>query len=183
MPSLRYLPTQCVWFLSVVLLRGVALNDTASAMCYPTPRSAVDGIVTNHSADEAASDSGYRVAKVQADSVLGIRWAFISSCAHPEWPQLVLSAPGAPLTPSSGVAKRASVANSAPSIVVHPGDIVRLWKEEGLLRIDVAGVSEESGGVGKTIRVRLLPVKSESPSSPEEFFGVVRGPLNVEIQR
>jgi hypothetical protein len=75
------------------------------------------------------------------------------------------------------------VGSSESPVVVHPGDIVRLWKEEGLLRIDVAGVSEESGGVGKTIRVRLLPVKSESPTSPEELLGVVRGPLNVEIQR
>lgn len=183
MPNLRYFPTRCVWCLSVVLLGWAALGDTASAMCYPTPRSAVDAIATNHLADEAAGNRGYRVAKIQQDSVLGSRWAFISSCAHPEWPELVLSAPGAPLIPSSGVAKRSFMGSSESPVVVHPGDIVRLWKEEGVLRIDVAGVSEESGGVGKTIKVRLLPVKSESPTSPEELLGVIRGPLNVEIQR
>jgi flagella basal body P-ring formation protein FlgA len=66
--------------------------------------------------------------------------------------------------------------------VVHAGDIVRLWKQEDILRIEVAGVSEESGGLGKTIRVRLLRQNTDSQVIPEQFFGIVRGPSDVEMQ-
>ena len=55
-------------------------------------------------------------------------------------------------------------AKTAP--VVRAGDIVRLWRQESSLRIEVAGVSEESGGLGKTIRVRLLRRNTDDQSMP-----------------
>jgi hypothetical protein len=58
---------------------------------------------------------------------------------------------------------------------------VRLWKQEDLLRIEVAGVSEESAGLGQTVRVRLLRGNTDDQSISEHFSGVVRGPSNVEM--
>ena len=66
--------------------------------------------------------------------------------------------------------------------VVRAGDIVRLWRQESFLRIEVAGMSEESGGLGKTIRVRLLRRNTDDQSIPEQFSGVIRGPSDVEMQ-
>jgi hypothetical protein len=43
-------------------------------------------------------------------------------------------------------------------------------------------VSEESGGLGKTIRVRLLHRGTDDQSIRQKFSGVVRGPANVEMQ-
>ena len=66
--------------------------------------------------------------------------------------------------------------------IVRAGDVVRLWKQESSLRIELAGVSEESGGLGKTIRVRLLRRNTDEQSVPEQFSGIIRGPLDVEMQ-
>ena len=66
--------------------------------------------------------------------------------------------------------------------VVRAGDVVRLWRHEGVLRIEVAAVSEESGGLGKTIRVRLLRRNTDDQSIAKLFSGVIRGPLDVEMQ-
>jgi hypothetical protein len=54
--------------------------------------------------------------------------------------------------------------------------------QEGVLRIEAAGVSEESGGLGKTIRVRLLRRNTDDQSIAKQFSGVIRGPLDVEMQ-
>jgi flagella basal body P-ring formation protein FlgA len=66
--------------------------------------------------------------------------------------------------------------------VVHAGDIVRLWRQEELLRIEVVGVSQESGGLGKAIRVRLLRQNTDNQAIQEQLSGIVRGPSDVEMQ-
>jgi flagella basal body P-ring formation protein FlgA len=66
--------------------------------------------------------------------------------------------------------------------IVHAGDRVRLWKQEDFLRIEVSGVSEESGGLGTTIRVRLLHRNTDDQSIHDQFSGIVRGPSDVEMQ-
>jgi hypothetical protein len=43
-------------------------------------------------------------------------------------------------------------------------------------------VSEESGGLGKTIRVRLLRRNADDQVIQERFSGIVRGPSDVEMQ-
>jgi hypothetical protein len=74
------------------------------------------------------------------------------------------------------------VMSVGPIPVVRAGDIVRLWKQEDLLRIEVAGIAEESGGLGKTIRVRLLHRSADDQGNQERFSGIVRGPSDVEMQ-
>jgi hypothetical protein len=153
------------------------------AACYNTPRTAIDALKASPSISLVPESNGYRVTGIQSDPVLGQRWAMITNCSHPGWPVFALRADGEslPKAPQKGERSLAEVIKTAP--LVRVGDIVLLWRQENLLRIEVAGVSEESGDLGKTIRVRLLRRNTDDQSIVEQFFGVVRGPSNVEIQQ
>lgn len=106
----------------------------------------------------------------------------MARCDHAEWPLLAVITSGSdPDARSRTNPIPMTIARSVP-VVVHAGDNVRLWKQEDRLRIEVAGVSEESGGLGKTIRVRLLRRSADDQVIQEEFSGIVRGPSDVEIQ-
>jgi hypothetical protein len=150
----------------------------AQATCYSTPRNAIDAAATNHPSSPALENNGYKVISVQLDSVLGERWAMIANCGHPEWPALALPTNGAPQPQEAGRSLTEMV-RAAP--VVRAGELVRLWRQESLLRIEVDGISEEGGTLGTTIRVRLLRKNIDDQSTPQQFTGVVRGPSNVEI--
>jgi hypothetical protein len=168
--------------ISLLIFQEIGIAVPVQASCYNTPHTAIDALQTNSSVSLTSENSGYRVTKIQSDPVLGQTWAMIASCSHPEWPALALPANGInSLKTSQGVEQPLSDSIKT-SLVIHAGDIVRLWKQESLTRIEVAGVSEESGGLGKTIRVRLLRSNLDDQSIPEQFSGVVRGPSNVEIQ-
>jgi flagella basal body P-ring formation protein FlgA len=105
----------------------------------------------------------------------------IASCNHPEWPLFALPVSTASPTSIADVGRSLTEGVGTP-LVVRAGEIVRLWRQESLLRIEVAGISEESGGMGKTIRVRLLNASSDGRATPEKFSGIVRGPSDVEMQ-
>jgi flagella basal body P-ring formation protein FlgA len=106
----------------------------------------------------------------------------IVSCGHPEWPALALPANGPISIKASQKMNRSLTESVKTAPLIRAGDMVRLWRQESLLRIEVVGVAEESGGLGNTIRARLLHGNTDDQSIPEQFFGVVRGPSNVEIQ-
>jgi hypothetical protein len=169
----------CIGVLSLAFLQGLCMARPSRAACYSTPRTAIEALTANSSFPPAQKNDGYRVTRIEADQVLGQRWAMIARCDHPEWPAFALPANGASSLASPGEAER-SVTRTTP--IVRAGDVVRLWRQESFLRIEVAGVSEESGGLGKTIRVRLLHRNTDDQSIPERFSGVVRGPLDVEMQ-
>jgi hypothetical protein len=172
-----------VALISLLMLRAIFVAIPALAACYNTPRAAVDALEVNSSVSSTSEKSGYRVTKVQSDPVLGQRWAMIASCGHPEWSAIALPANEVrSLKVSPKAAERLSSDSAKTALAIHAGDIVRLWKQQTLSRIEVAGVSEESGGVGEIIRVRLLQSATNDQSIPEQFSGVVRGPSNVEIQ-
>jgi hypothetical protein len=167
----------------LLALQAAFLASSARAICYSTPRTAIDAVVTSAPFSPALGRSGYRVTKIQSDTVLGQRWVMIASCGHPEWPEVALPASGTGLLITPQEIERSSSRSAKATPVVRAGDIVRLWKQENLLRVEVAGVSEESGDLGATIRVRLLRGNMNDQSIPEQFSGVVRGPSNVEIQQ
>jgi hypothetical protein len=168
--------------ISLFVLKGVFVINSVRAICYATPREAFDAVVTSSSFSPTLENSGYRVTKIQSDPVLEQRWAMIVNCGHPEWPAFTLPADGAILMKTLQERNRSLTESVKTTPVVRAGEVVRLWKQESLLRIEVAGVSEESGGLGSTIRVRLLRGNTDDQSIPEQFSGVVRGPSNVEIQ-
>jgi hypothetical protein len=163
-------------------LQGVSMSGSVQATCYSTPRSAVDALAVNSSISVDPKNVGYRVSRIESDPVLRTSWAMIVSCDHPEWPAFALStnATKSMLTPQESEHSLAASVKAMP--IVRAGEVVRLWRQENFLRIEVAGVSEESGGLGKTIRVRLLRIGTDDQSIPEQFSGVVRGPSDVEME-
>jgi Chaperone for flagella basal body P-ring formation len=167
--------------ISLLTLCGILTTLSAQAACYKTPRSAIDSLQANSSVSVVSESSGYRVTGMQSDPVLGQRWVMISNCSHPEWPAVALQAIGTTSLKMPIEGNRSLIENVRQTPVIRAGDIVRLWRQEELLRIEVAGVSEESANLGQTVRVRLLRGNTDDQSIPEQFSGVVRGPSNVEI--
>src|SRR5277367_2059149 len=99
----------------------------AQAICYSTPRTAIDAMATNPSSSPALEGNGYRVISVQLDSALGERWATIVNCGHPEWPALALPTNGA-IQPQEAAHSLIEVVRAAP--VIRAGELVRLWRQE-----------------------------------------------------
>jgi hypothetical protein len=172
------------WNLSnrvVVLGSGVLMIvPTASAVCASTPVAAVSLSETG-GGQVKQGDDGYRVTSVRWDPVLRQDWAMVARCGHPEWPEIAL-----PTHMSSLALKReggvALIGVVDVPLVVRAGDAVRLWRWENELRIEVAAIAEESGGVGKSIRVRLVRASMDGQVELQ-MVGVVRGPEDVEMQR
>ena len=155
------------------------MASSTQTACYSSPNRAVEALTVESSVSSTVKNYGYRVTRIAPDQILGKRWAIVVRCGHPEWPEVALQTS---VTGSMIVAPmKSSLGESAPP-VVRAGDIVRLWKQESSLRIEVAGVSEESGALGQTIRVRLLRRNTEDQSIPEQFFGIIRGPSDVEMK-
>ena len=167
---------------ALLVAQGMSILNSSRAECYTTPRTALDALVANSSFSTTLRNDGYRVTRIESDRVLGRRWAMVARCDHSEWPLFALPASGESLPTSPKEAKRSESENLGTVPVIRAGDVVRLWRQESLLRIEVAGVSEESGGLGKTIRVRLLHRGTDDQSIRQKFSGVVRGPANVEMQ-
>jgi hypothetical protein len=170
-----------VGVISLLVFPGVVMGSCARAACYSTPHTAIDAVEANSPFSPVVENSGFRMVKIQSDPVLGRSWAMIASCDHPEWPAFAIPTTGkrSPGPPQQGESPWRE-GTKAP--LVRAGDVVRLWRRENLLEIEVAGISEDSGGLGKTIRVRLLRRNTDDQSPPAEFFGVVRGQSNVEIE-
>ncbi len=170
-----------VGVISLLVFLGVVKGSCAQAACYNTPHTAIDAIEAYSPVSPVVESSGFRVVKIQSDPVLGRRWAMIASCDHPEWPAFAIPTTG---KSSSGAPQQGESpwGEGTKAPLVRAGDVVRLWRRENLLQVEVAGISEDSGGLGKTIRVRLLRRNTDDQSTPAEFFGVVRGQSNVEIE-
>jgi hypothetical protein len=183
MSNVRCSWPRCVAIFSLFTLQGICMTGSSRAACYSTPRTAIDALVANSSFSPVSVNDGYRVTRIELDQVLGQRWAMIARCDHPEWPVFALPAngPSSLSLPQEAMRPVTETLNAVP--VVRAGDFVRLWRQEGLLRIEVAGVSEESGGLGKTIRVRLLHRSTDDQSIPKRLTGVIRGSSDVEMQR
>ena len=163
------------------MLSNIFATLSLQATCYTTPHGAVNALQANSSIYAGSESGGYRVTGIQFDPVLEQRWVMIGNCSHPEWPTIALKTTGA-------IPLRAPLKRRNPSIdsvrqtpVVRAGDSIRLWKQEDILRIEVAGVSEGNAGLGQTVLVRLLRSNTGDQLVPQQFSGIVRGPANVEI--
>jgi Chaperone for flagella basal body P-ring formation len=169
-----------IW-LSMLSMGGLLSAQTA---CYNTPAAAAYSIKPGSSLSPTTEGKGYRVTSIESDPISGQRWAMISSCDHPERPTFSLQIDGSDTAEHSQASEPQTLTDSAHVIpIVHVGDTVRLWRQESLLRIELAAVAEENGGLGKLIRVRLLHRNTDNQSTQTEFAGIVRGRLDVEMQR
>jgi Chaperone for flagella basal body P-ring formation len=164
---------------SFLTLYGICLANTALAACYSTPLMAIaTGSLTSSSS--ILEGGGYRVERIQSDPVLRQTWAMVISCAHPEWPAVAV-----PLRDSIlplRVRAQEGAKNIPQPVVIHAGEIVRVWRQETSLRIEAVGISEGNGGLGDLIRVRLMRRNNDDQSIEEQFSGIVRGPSDVEMR-
>lgn len=152
-------------------------------LCVGTMTSSAQQDHASASLSAAQSDlSAYRVSSIQSDPVLGKRWAMLISCEHSEWPVIALPVDNTGTFQWPQCPGRVSSPDAPLKPTVHIGETIRAWKNENLLRIEVAGVAEEDGALGQKIRVRILRPAYSNASPPEHLSGTVRGPGNVEIQ-
>ena len=164
--------------LLAVCLGSTLASHTAHAVCVNTQAEAAAG---QHA---TAEQGGFRVTSTRWDPILHQRWAQVASCDHPEWPPVELPANASLKAASSRPSEQGSEASLLPlQPVVRAGDIVQLWSQEDVLRIEVAAIAEQSGALGKPIRVRLMQRGTLGRQTEEQFIGVVRGPHDVEMQQ
>lgn len=170
-------------------LCAILAPNPAHAACAGTRAEAAAGAAATIAPFAATGERGrFRVTSTRWDPILHQRWAQVASCEHPEWPTVELPA-GASLqiAPSSQQAQQASADNtdSLRQILplVHAGDIVQLWSQQDVLRIEVAAIAEQSGALNQSVRVRLMQRPTLGQQTEEQFTGVVRGPHDVEMQR
>jgi hypothetical protein len=167
-------------WIAALILPCSAHVSLAQTGCAKTPAAAMERFRATSSMPANTEGPGYRVTGIHSDPVLGHSWVSIANCEHPDWPEVSVRVEKSDGAPSRRVERaRAELFPSVP--VVRAGDIVRLWRQEDLLRIEVTGVAEQSGGIGKTIRVRLLRRSMDDGPKEEELTGIVRGPSDVEM--
>lgn len=174
-----------LWWAIWLSLPGMVATSAVSAACADTPAAAAAGLKGANALFPLKQDGGFRVQSLRWDPVLHQHWALVVSCAHPEWPAMeILSRISGGDTLSLGETEQARGESLVPLLpVVRAGDVVQLWSQEGDLRIEVAAMAEQNGGLGKTVRVRLMRRETLGPQIQEQFYGLVRGPHDVEMQR
>lgn len=167
------------WILgSVIALAGLQSGAAFAAACAETPAAAARLAEAKSRASSIPEDKGYRVTNVRWDPLMQQSWATIVSCEHPEWPGVSLRT-GETSEAPRGLSIQTRMEHSP---LVRAGDIVELWRQEDLLRIEVSAVAEQSGSIGETIRVRLVRRAGSTQSVEEQFNAVIRGRANVEMQ-
>jgi hypothetical protein len=145
---------------------------------------AVGSIVVEAQSVGGCGPDGYRVVAERWDAVLRRGWEWKQSCAHPEWP-VRLGSSAVQAKPSE---LRASAAVQRSEIVVQPllihaGDAVRVWSQDRTVRIEMAGVAEQTVRVGESVVVRVTQQSTDEGPTVEHVTGVVRGVGDVEIER
>jgi hypothetical protein len=139
----------------------------ARTECYRTPQTAIAGTPSDVQSDKG----GYKVVRTLTDPLLGQTWAMIANCDHPQWATLAFPV----FRPSSLYVSKLPTRGPLLPVVVHAGDPVRLWRREALLQIEVAGLSEQNGTVGQTVRVRLFHGNNDNPTAPERHVIASQG--------
>ncbi len=153
-------------------------------------------------ASPGACRDGFRRQSLLRDYALRRQWIVFASCLHPEIPRIaVADASAAPPgsdepapqrrdpEPRSGTDAHRSVLKASPPLpalvgagppvtaampVVQAGSRVRLWRRDGIVQIDLAGMALASGGPGAAIPVRLA-------TGGKVLRGTVREAGSVEL--
>ncbi len=131
---------------------------------------------------------GYRLEGTRRDLFSGSLWATVRDCGHPERPALlVMASLGSEFAP--GLARRVEI-SAQRAIVMTAGSRVRLVESDGTVQLEVSAIAQGNAAIGDRIRVRLLPVSSDSGLSAgtswaanEQFAtGIVRSRGVVEME-
>src|ERR1700750_70701 len=115
-----------------LVLIGTSIASEAKSICDRTPELALR-MTPSSITIGTLSREGYRVTGVRRDPLLNQRWATIASCGHPERPSIAMriSDPEIQRTPFNS----SDLAQQTPVLVIHGGDLVKMWGEEQNLRI------------------------------------------------
>jgi Chaperone for flagella basal body P-ring formation len=181
MSNHSYLPFRCFGIVSLLVLQLMVAAASARAACYTTPRIAINAVLSTSAPPEVSTIAGFQVTKIESDQVLGHRWATLITCGHPDWPAFAVPVSSSESLIVSRGAQQPVIQDVRAASVVRAGQSVLLWRQEDSLRIEIVGIAEENGGLGKRIRVRLVHTSGD-PSTLQQLAGIVRGPSNVEIQ-
>lgn len=178
--NLRSLTTTLIYCLGILNGRILFAANPTPANCNNIQSETTDSARLSGQPALAPPSFRLRVKTIQWDSVLRQSWTTFEDCDHPERPAFARQTRVDPLSfrQPNLVAKEDA---GAPPPVIHAGDFVRLWRQDDHLRIEVVAVSEESGGLGSSIHVRVLG--NGTQQSEQQMIGVVRGPADVEMRR
>jgi flagella basal body P-ring formation protein FlgA len=165
----------CIELLSVT---GMAASNPTAATCASAQSAPTNSV---QSSPLTTPSSVSHAKTIRRDPILRQRWITLEQCDHPERPAFarrgldsILDTVSLPQTD-----QKESFRASLP--IVRAGDIVRFWRHEDHLRIEVLAVSQESGGLGNSVHVRLM--RAGTAEQPErQLSGVIRGPADVEMQ-
>ena len=151
--------------------------------------------------NSVGSGAAHCVVVYHRDPILGRRFVTITNADHPDWPAITVADDGklpiaaepvvtqepvqGPAVDEIAVADtvRPATQQRAAQVelpAVRAGQVVRLWRHEAGLQVDVSGVAEDNGSLGQRIRVRSSVV-SGSGQPPQEIAGIVRGAASVEM--
>jgi len=123
----------------------------------------------------------YQVTATRWDPLLERNWISLASCDHPERPGITVPARETGLRHKTSFSPaRTSVVVTSMQPAVRAGERVYVWRQEEQIRIELSGVSEQSGEIGSTIQLELQP--SIAGQRPLQIQGIVRGPAEVEMK-
>ena len=143
----------------------------AEVSCYRTAAQAAAGV-------GELEGGGYRLEFVRADAFGGRSWARVRSCAHPEWPAVVI--PGAALAAETPHGRGGRTVANMEHPVLLAGATVRVVMVEDRVRIETEGVTQTSGRVGDRVMVRISGPGGMGEGRLTE--AVVRGADLLEVE-
>jgi hypothetical protein len=140
----------------VVLMLCCAGACRADVSCYRTAKQAAVQVGEQ-------DGGGYRLEYVRWDPLGGRGWASVRSCAHPEWPAVMVPADAVDshLSDDKAVAKVGHmdvVRQMEPvgRMDVMGGSLVHVVMADSMVRMEMSGVAQASGRLGDRIQVRIL---------------------------
>jgi hypothetical protein len=181
-----------VFYIQAALLGGAtgmtllpaAAAHALPADCRATPAQVLEQAATRSSKPLTGSE-GYRLESVRWDPLLQKRWAVVSSCSRPDLPPVML-----PMQTAYEIDSRQQDPPKAVFPVVHAGDVVHILIQEESVRMEMTGIADETGPLGRRVRVHLLRPSAGFAMNESGFDGgsrpmlaVIRGPHEVEIER
>ena len=119
------------------------LGYLSSFLCLRTMISSAQDHAFASKVAEHSDISAYCVSNIQSDPVLGKKWAILINHEHSEWPVVALPIDNSAPFHWPQCPQWASSPDTQSKPMVHIGEVIRAWKHENLLRIEVAGVAEE----------------------------------------
>ena len=161
---------------------GMAASNSTAATCASTRSAPIDSVQSTGSSPLTATSDVSRAKTVRWDPILRQRWITLEHCDHPERPAFARRGLDSILDTASLPQPDQKEMFHASLPIVRAGDVVRFWRHEDHLRIEVLAVSQESGGLGTSVHVRLIRADTAEQQPERQLSGVIRGPADVEMQ-